>query len=598
MGTNIKRQTTLARLSLTASGQALKQTGYAITVALLAACSGNSDQSSSNVATQSSVTVISSAPIVASSEASSSELISSAPVTSSSTVSSSISVSSQVNSSTGEASPFHSRNVPRNDKVAFIMGQDTTTLRHYKNDVLGNANQQDMPTPAGITLYTSILPVELANNTAPADASMYISGIEGPPADNGNGEVNFQESLAAYDSVAGRKSALAVGLYLSDEWNDCSNQPLRSLIANINSDGEYDSDIGQPNDPNSLISQWRYSIDRMITWFKNQERPVYFRIGYEFDGSWNCYNQDFYKQAFIHIKERIDALGAANVATVWQAATYPDDGDPAFGYNLTSNGGSVAESVRSHYNDWYPGDAYVDWIGISFFAGAQYLTTQWSCQDNAKPWTVPDLSPRELQDALVTFAKDHSKPVMIAESAPQGYNLEELTWSCVAARQDRQNGHSFSGPQEAWNNYFADYFQWIENNQDTVRVVAYINADWQSQGRWFCEEDAVACPTGYWGDTSVQANNGILNLFKATLQQPLYLYEGVLGSTAGNSAATSSTGNQSSAANSHQSSAASSRSAMNNLPNQCTASHPFYVPSCNQCFTDANQAQSAGCGNL
>ena len=571
MSIEMKRRSRRVEERPSVINRALKYISYATTIALLSACSGNNTPSSSETTMPSSAGFSSS----------------------------SFNTASQSSYGTIETSKFQSRNIPRNTKIAFFMGQDTTTLRTYKTEVLDNPDQYDMPAPAGITLYTSILPVALANNTAPSDANLYISGIEGPPADNGNGEVNFQESLAAYDSLAERKSALAVGLYLSDEWNDCSNQPLRSLIAHINpATGDFDPDIGSPNDPNSLISQWRYAIDRMITWLKNQERPIYLRIGYEFDGSWNCYNQDFYKQTFIYIKERIDALEATNIATVWQAATYPDDGDSNYHYNLTDNGGSKVESARAHYNRWYPGDAYVDWVGISFFAGAQYLTSQWSCQDNTKPWTVPDLSPRELQDTLVNFAKDHTKPVIIAESAPQGYNLKELSWSCVAARQDNQSGHTFSSPQEAWNNFFSDYFQWIENNKDSVRVVAYINTVWQNQSRWFCEENANTCPAGYWGNTAIQANSSVLNLFKTMLQQPLYQFEGVLGS----SAAAANSSRQSSEPHHQQSSVLSSssttnNSAVNSAPNQCPTSHPFYASNCEQCFANIQQAQASDCSN-
>ena len=68
----------------------------------------------------------------------------------------------------------------------------------------------------------------------------------------------------------------------------------------------------------------------------------------------------------------------------------------------------------------------------------------------------------------------------------------------------------------------------------------------------------------------------------------------------------SSTGTQSSASLASassaltviSSSAASSSSAMNGIPNQCPTSHPFYAANCNQCFADANQAQSSGCAEI
>ena len=396
---------------------------FCVPLFALSACvsqeGSDSSASVTSVATSSSLSqVISSLSTSSAIAVSSSEGNSSLEMESSSVMeSSSEDINSSASSVVAIDTEFNSRNVPREQKVGFFMGQDTSTLRDFHSEVITNNAHQDFPLPAGVTLYTSILPTTLHANSAPNDANLYISGIEGPPADNDNGEVDFHETLAAYDGELAarginRKSALAVGLYISDEWNDCANQPLRAIINNG------DDDLGNVNDPSSVTSQWRYAIDRMILWFKAEERPVYFRIGYEFDGPWNCYNQDFYKSAFRYIKNRIDELQADNVATVWQAATYPDNGDGTYNYDLTSNSATVAESLVNHYQSWYPGDDVVDWVGVSFFAGSEYLQTQWSCQDGGKPWTVPDAIPRELQDTLVNFARARNKPVIIAESAP------------------------------------------------------------------------------------------------------------------------------------------------------------------------------------
>jgi Family 31 carbohydrate binding protein len=416
-------------------------------------------------------------------------------------------------------------NLPANNKVLFLMGQDTSTLRQYKTDVLTNPTHSSLQKPGGVTLYVSVLPKTLHANTAPANATMYVSGIEGPPVNNDNGEVNFAETLGDYDLLANNnKVALAVGLYLSDEWNNCSNQPLRAIA------GTGDADVGSATDPSSLTYQWRYAMDRMINYFKASGRPVYLRIGYEFDGPWNCYSQTFYKNAYRWIATRIDQLGATNVATVWQAATYPDDGDPTYNYSISSN-------PAAHYESWYPGDAYVDWIGISFFAGTYYLSYQWSCQDASKPWTVPDIGPRTLQDALMTFARVHSKPAMIAESAPQAFDLRNLDYSCTASRQNTQN---FANGQAAWDAFFTDYFQWIYDNRDHLRAVAYINTDWQSQKRWYCAPNASGCEAGYWGITSIQANSQVMNNFKMEMAKTFYAHAGSLIGGGNSSSANSS----------------------------------------------------------
>ena len=423
-------------------------------------------------------------------------------------------------------------NLPDNDKVLLMMGQDTTTLREYKSEVLDR--DAGMPVPGGVTLYSSILPTTLdGNNSAPNGATVYVAGIEGAPADTTNGELNFFETLPAYDGANGAKVAVAVGFYISDEWNDCSNQPLRAIIGGakaveLSGNPGAGDDVGEIADPNSVSFQWNWAIRRMVRHFRDDNRPVFLRIGYEFDGPWNCYNQDFYKEAFIRIKDIINEEGATNVATVWQSATYPDNGDTNFSFDPFASPANPGQTPRKHYDSWYPvradgTDDVVDWIGISYFAGSNYQNFQWSCQDPSKPWTVPEGSPRELQDVLVQIAKERGKPVIVAESAPQGFDTVNKTWSCVAARQDQQAGHSFASGQAMWDAFFADYFSWIDANKGQVRAVSYINADWQSQSRWFCPAGAASCDAGYWGRTSIQDDNTILANFKAEALKPMYV---------------------------------------------------------------------------
>ncbi len=392
------------------------------------------------------------------------------------------------------------RNVPAGGRVAFYIGQETGTLRELREEVYLNSTA--LPPPDGVTLYTGIGPADRVPSTVPDDATLYVSGIEGPPIDANNGEVDFAETLEQYDGL-GEPVGLAVGLYLSDGWGPCVNGPMRALIG----DAEPDE-----------VEQWRYAMDRLITWLRDADRPVQLRIGYEFDGAWFCYEPEIYKAAFRYIKERIDALSADDVATVWQSAAYPDDipGYPASG---------DAETVRARLESWYPGDDVVDWVGLSFFIGADYLETQYSCPDPSKPWTIPDIAPRLLQDAMADFARDHEKPVMIAEAAPQGFDLGARTWSCNSSRQDHLPGHEFADSQEMFAGYFDDWFAWIEDNRDVVRMVAYINADWQSYPGFNCAPMSEACPEGYWGDTRLQSDPGVLAEFGKRLRQPPFVVE-------------------------------------------------------------------------
>ncbi|MFI7277347.1 endo-1,3-beta-xylanase [Streptomyces sp. NPDC049879] len=372
--------------------------------------------------------------------------------------------------------------VPDDGRVMLIMGQDSSTLADYRRDVL-DVPALDAPEPAGVTLYTNLVIPPGGGGTGPG------AGLNGP-VDYGSGTVDFPATLAQYPGAA-----VSVGLYLSDTQfaASCGNQPLRALI------GRNDDDV-QSGSPN-LVQRYRTELDRMITTFASWNRDVFLRVGYEFDGPWNCYNADFYKEAYRYIAGRIDALGAHRVATVWQSAawplnTHPDH--PEWNYIVTD---------PDHFDTWYPGDAYVDWVGLSTFYQPGSVATQWGCSRT-------DIDPIVQQDRLLDFARAHGKPVMVAEAAPQGYDTGAATASCIMdprpAAVDRN---------AVWNQWYDGFFSLIEENRDVIRAAAYINTDWDSQSMWRCPPGSApgspSCPNGYWGDSRVQADRGVLDRFLA-----------------------------------------------------------------------------------
>ncbi|MFG3157384.1 endo-1,3-beta-xylanase [Streptomyces sp. NPDC048219] len=372
------------------------------------------------------------------------------------------------------------RNLPADGKVMAIMGQDSDTLAAYKRDVMDNPGL-NAPTPGGVTLYTNLV---LGGSPEP------LAGMNSP-ANWGSGTVDFAGTLAQYPN-----SALAVGLYLSDATSGCNNQPLRAIV------GTNDSDVTAGNP--SLISQYRTKVDQMVTTLKSYDRQVFLRIGYEFDGPWNCYSADYYKKAFAYIKGRIDALGATKVATVWQTAAWPLDTNPdhpEWNYIVTD---------PKHYDTWYPGDRYVDWVGLSAFYGTGSVGTQWGC-------STYDTSPTGLQNRVLDFARAHGKPAMIAEASPQGYDNGAHTKSCIM----RKNPTATSA-DTIWNEWYKPYFSWINANRDVIRAAAYINTDWDGQTQWQCADGAAAggpgCANGYWGDARIQADPTVRDRFLAELR--------------------------------------------------------------------------------
>jgi len=222
-------------------------------------------------------------------------------------------------------------------------------------------------------------------------------------------------------------------------------------------------------------------IDELAKVIRNANRPVYLRLGYEAEGIWNNYDPIKYKAAWQYIVNRMRPQ-ASNFVSVWQCATSP--------YN---------ERNRNNINDWYPGDDFVDWCGFSYFL----------------PGKQDDLS-----NALLNFARHHNKPVLICESTPQSYDINKLTQGYVDFQGTKDTALITKAkmPNQIWEEWFKPYFQYIHDNSDVIRGVAYINQNWDSQSFW-----GYPYKNGYWGDTRIQQNSAIVKLWNEELDSDYWL---------------------------------------------------------------------------
>ncbi|WP_323815133.1 hypothetical protein [Cellvibrio sp. NN19] len=374
------------------------------------------------------------------------------------------------------------RNLPADNKIALFMGQDSETLTEYRKEAL--EKDVSLPKPAGITLYTKI------SNSAKQGS---LAGIT-KDTDYGAGMINFSKSLKEFPDAA-----LAVGLDITDGHAGCKQIPTRA-IAGVLGEGVTEKDV----------EDYRAQVDKLLVFLKESERDVFLRIGYEFDGPWNCYEPESYKAAYRFIKARINELNAVNIATVWQSAAWP------------RNQGIYQATDANHLEKFYPGNDVVDWVSLSTFYGDSYRDYQWTCDALSPEWFTPVVTPRSQQDRILAFARNHKKPVMIAEAAPVGFSNSQLTTGCIFTNRTKP-----IAAEEIWNSWYADWFDYIRANSDVIRAVAYINTNWHSQGMWYCAPNSTAgakdCNQGYWADSRVQANPYILKKFKEEISKPVYV---------------------------------------------------------------------------
>jgi len=281
----------------------------------------------------------------------------------------------------------HSRSLakfePKDNRCLVFAGQELEAIggldAPYNDGYLDHYKR-----PAGFTMYS---------NLSVGDTSFgYVQkGLDGifSTDDWGDSPSNMSLQLADPDF---ENMALAIGLSMVNHEENVAQGKVDHLIKRM---GEFFLSLG--------------------------DRPVFLRIGYEFDGhSWNHYDLDNYKIAYKRIKDKLDDMGVNNVAYVWQSTGWVSD--------------------QYMLEEWYPGDEYVDWCATSFFA-------RWS----------------EIE--MFEFARKKGKPVFIAEATPtisdHTIKFDGDTKELILSNQEQA--------EMAWARWFEPFFQTIEENFQRCR---------------------------------------------------------------------------------------------------------------------------------
>lgn len=247
--------------------------------------------------------------------------------------------------------------VPPGGRVLLIVGQATNAIGEY---VASNG-----VAPGGVIGYTSVYMTDGLTNAA-----------------NAGGGTQHAQWLA--DHLP--DSAVQLGLYMVGALDGVTNH-------------EHDA-----------------VLDHLGAWIAGAARPVYLRIGYEFDYPGNAYEPAPYVAAWRYIVDRMRGQGVTNADFVWH---------------------SYASAAAHPVTDWYPGDDYVDWFAVSIFFQV-FGTDTWYLAN------------------MADLARQHHKPLMIAESSP----LTRGTTNGIVC----------------WTSWFERVFAYIR--EEDVRAFSYINCNW------------------------------------------------------------------------------------------------------------------------
>ena len=257
--------------------------------------------------------------------------------------------------------------VPPPGKTLLIMGQTVESISEYLD------NFPDQRIPAGWSAYWGV---------------PEFKGITESHKNDTGSTQNHQMLIDTFPNTVVQSAMWMVG-----KWN----------VAKFAGDGAYDR-----------------VIKKYSAWAKSVNRPIYLRIGYEFDGPHNALEPEEFIKAYRHIVDLMRKKGVDNIAFVWHSYA----SKPFKDYPISA---------------WYPGDDYVDWVAISVF-GHAYKGTDFG----------------RYCDNVLEFAKQHKKPVMIAESSPI-------------------NGIDGKSAQ-VWDQWFVNFFTFI--HQKNIKAISFINEDW------------------------------------------------------------------------------------------------------------------------
>lgn len=266
--------------------------------------------------------------------------------------------------------PFQqTKYIPKDGKCLLIMGQTEERIQEYLE------HTSDQPLPGGWAAYWGIPEFE---------------GITSSFKNETGSSQNHQWLVDSFPNSVIHSALWIVGM------DDIDQKTI---------DGDYDQIILQ-----------------FAEWAKTLNRPIYLRIGYEFDGAHNQLEPQRYKIAYTKIVDMLRKEKVDNIAYVWHSYAAPPYQD---------------HSISA----WYPGDDYVDWVAISVF-GHGYNDTDFGDSANQ----------------VLQFAKKHHKPVMIAESNP----IHGI----------------YSNHQDSWRDWFRNFFSFVY--EKNIKAISFINEDWQS----------------------------------------------------------------------------------------------------------------------
>lgn len=207
-------------------------------------------------------------------------------------------------------------------------------------------------------------------------------------------------------------------------------------------------------------------LENLYSMLMDYDVPIYLRIGAEFN-IWNtkCTPEEFIS-AFRCISDKMKSL--SNVASVWSAAHTSSWKSEDFPYTA---------------DDFYPGDSYVDWVGVNCYPTKYF---------NGKRWTGIS------QFNEVCYKSGYSAdPVLMIKDIADKYGDRKPIMISECGSAYRTNGE-VSETDEEWAAYYLkQMYSFIPIVYPQVKLIAYFNKRMDNETSYYDLEGSSKLKSAY-----------------------------------------------------------------------------------------------------
>ncbi|WP_052351644.1 glycoside hydrolase family 26 protein [Deinococcus pimensis] len=290
--------------------------------------------------------------------------------------------------------------------------------------LISSCGQSVLPSGAG-TPEGNVGPADLGGPTLSAQQYGALSGVFVPGAPTGNAGMNALDTWSG--NVGGRARQV---MWYSDWATDFQAY----AVTNAYSRGAtpvvtwemYGKRGAAIRYADVLAGRWNTYIDRWADAARADGRTVLVRLGHEMNGDWYPWSgaqnggtaaPENYVKMWRFVHDRFVARGAVNVRWVW-----------------TPNNVSTPNEAWNAPASYYPGDAYVDWVGADGynFGTSQRISTGASFDSR---WQTFDEVFADIYARVTAVAP--TKPFMIGEFACSEIGGNKAAWIADAAARIR-----------------------------------------------------------------------------------------------------------------------------------------------------------------